>query len=424
MNQQSQDSGELIELRRRLHQRPEPAWREYCTTNIIVEELEKRNVDEIFVGTDALEIESRFDVPCDEQLQDWHDRARQNEVREDVLEMTAGGNTGVVGVVRNGDGPIVGIRVDIDGLKIDESTSESHRPVAEGYHSQHHGFMHACAHDANTTIGIGILDTIQSSDFQGTLKVFFQPASEVEGGGKAMAESPHIDDVDYLIMVNTGMGYSTGELVAGVDEIHAIERRQVGFSGESAHAGRSPNKGRNAIQAVATATENIYAIPRHADGMTRVNVGIVSGGTASNVIAEQAVIEVDLRGETTSLLDFICDRADNVIEGAAIIHSCEFTSETIGQAPSSYSDEELVDRFESIFREHPQVTTVHRRESFGTGDDGAWLMNAVRDRGGKATHIINGANLASDHHTSSFEIDEQSLAIGVNALTTGLESID
>lgn len=424
MTTESIPESELRDLRRRLHRRPEPAWREFYTTSLIVDELERRGVEDVFVGAEAIELEERLGVPNPEQLRDWHDRARRNGAREDILERTEGGKTGVVATVRCGDGPIVGIRVDIDGLRMEESVAETHRPAVEEFRSEHGGYMHACAHDANTAMGIGLLESIRNSDFGGTLKVFFQPASEIEGGGKPMSKTAHLDDVEYLIVLNTGMGYPSGELVAGIDDMYAIERLRVEFTGESSHAGKTPNAGRNAIQAMATATENLYAVPRHADGATRVNVGTVQAGSATNVIAERAVLEADIRGETSAVLDFVRDRTDHVLEGAAHIHECDVELETIGKAPSADSDDELVETFFEAFEASPAVASARRRDSFGTGEDAAWFMNAVSDAGGLATHVIVGTDLAGRHHTPTFDIDERSLSTGVGALVEALEAIE
>lgn len=66
--------------------------------------------------------------------------------------------------------------------------------------------MHACGHDANTTMKIGLVEAVRDSEFNGTLKVFFQPTSEIEGGGKPISEIAHLEDVEYMIMLNMGMG--------------------------------------------------------------------------------------------------------------------------------------------------------------------------------------------------------------------------
>ncbi len=414
-----------VRIRRRLHRYPEPYWREFHTTSIVVEELERLGIDEIHVGPNALDVESRLGVPGEETLEEWRVRAEREGARTDVIEATEGGKTGVVGVVRCGEGPTVGLRVDIDGLLQRESSDESHRPAAEGFRSERAGLMHACGHDANTAIGIGALGAVADSAFEGTFKTFFQPASEIEGGGKPMANGPHIDDVDALLVVNVGFDYSTGEVVAGVDDMYAIERFRAEFTGESSHAAKAPEAGRNAIQAMTTAVGELYAIPRHSGGPTRVNVGTIEAGQTTNVIADGAVIEAEVRGETTALLRSMQERAEDALEGGARIHGCDVATETIGEAPSADSDEELTDRVYRALGDVDGVTSRIRNATFGTGEDAAWLMNAVSERnGGQATHVIVGAETPSGHHTPTFDIDERSIEIGIDAVARTAVAID
>lgn len=410
-------------LRRRLHRHPEPFWREFYTTSLIVEALERLAVDEIYVGSEALAVDERLGVPNEDALAQWRERAKQAGAREDVLASTEGGATGVVACVGDGPGPTVGLRVDIDGLAQDESAAETHRPAAEGYRSNHEGMMHACGHDANTAIGIGALARVLEGGFGGTFKVFFQPASEIEGGGRPMAMGPHAADLDALFVVNVGFDHPTGEVVAGVDGMYAIERFRAEFHGESAHAAKEPNAGRNAIQAMTAAVGDLYAIPRHADGPTRVNVGIVEGGRATNLIADEVMIEGEVRGETTALRQSMWERAERVLEGGARMHDCEVTTETIGQAPSADSDDRLADLVYDVLDDVEGVTAPVRGAPFGTGEDATWLMHAARDTGGTATHIIVGTDHPSGHHTPTFDIDEASIDIGASVVARAARAV-
>ena len=222
---------DLVELRRDLHRHPEPAWREFYTTARIVEELEERDLDALYVGREALAETDRVGVPEDDELDEWMARARAAGAREDVLERLEGGYTGAVAVAERGEGPTVALRVDIDGLPIDESGVDDHHPAAEGFRSEHEGYMHACGHDAHAAIGIGVLDAVLDSDFAGTLKVFFQPGEERIVGGEPMANSGHLDDVDYLLAVHVGLDHPTGEVVAGIDGFLAVSQFEAEFVG-------------------------------------------------------------------------------------------------------------------------------------------------------------------------------------------------
>jgi aminobenzoyl-glutamate utilization protein A len=413
-----------VAVRRRLHRRPEPFWREFHTTSIIVEELRRTDVDEIHVGRDALAVDERLGVPEEATLESWRERAERAGADEDVLEATAGGATGVVARADRGDGPTVGLRVDIDGLAQTEATTGDHRPAAAEFRSEHDGLMHACGHDANAAIGVAALERVLDSDFGGTFVLFFQPASEIEGGGRPMARGPHASDLDCLFVVNVGFDHPTGEVVAGVDGMYAIERFRAEFLGESAHAAVDPQAGRNAVQAMTTAVSDLYAIPRHADGSTRVNVGTVEGGRATNLVADRVTIEGEVRGETTALREWMWKRAERVLESGARVHGCDVRRETIGQAPSADSDGSLADLVYGVLADVDAVTTPVRRAPFGTGEDAAWLMHAARNDGGTATHLIVGTDHPSGHHTPTFDVDEASLTIGSEVVARAVRAVD
>jgi aminobenzoyl-glutamate utilization protein A len=411
---------DLVELRRDLHRHPEPAWREFYTTSRIVDELERIGVDEVHVGREVLADGERMSVPDDGTLAEWLEQARAAGARGDVLEATEGGYTGAVAVLERGDGPTVGLRVDIDALPRRESADPEHAPAAEGFRSEHEGAMHACGHDAHATIGLGVLERVAESDFRGTFKVFFQPSEEVVGGGKAVAESGHLDDVDSLFAVHVGLDHPTGEIVAGIDGFLAVEHIEAAFTGHPGHAGARPEEGRNAVQALAAAVQNLYAVPRHSDGATRVNAGIVEGGTATNIIPEEAHLEAEVRGETTELMEYMSDRAREVLAGAADMHGCEVEIERVGGAPSATSDDALVDLVYEEASDVDGVDSLVRRDDLGGSEDATYLMQHVQDRGGEAAYVGVGTDHPGGHHTSTFDVDEDSLPIGVETLTRAI----
>ncbi|UPV73336.1 amidohydrolase [Halorussus limi] len=422
MSQQA-ERDRLVEIRRDLHRHPEPAWREFYTTARIVEELERIGVDDLYVGPDAIAEDARMAVPDDEELDEWYEQAHETGADEDVLRQLEGGYTGAVAVLERGDGPTVGLRVDIDGLLREESTDDDHEPAAEGFRSEHEGAMHACGHDAHATIGLGVVEAIKDSDFEGTLKVFFQPGEEMIAGGKSMAESDHLADVDYLLAAHVGLDHPTGEVVAGLDGFLAVSHFRAEFSGEPAHAGGEPNEGENAVQAMATAVQNLYAIPRHEDGATRVNAGQVGGGTATNIIPEEAFVEGEVRGETTELKDYMKERAERVLESAAEMHGCEVDITTNGEAPSAESDEELVSVVGDVAGETAGVENVVHRDELGGSEDATYLMRAVQQNGGKAAYVGVGTDHPGGHHTATFDVDEDSLAVGIDVLAGAIRDI-
>ena len=414
---------DLVDLRRDLHRHPEPAWCEFYTTARIVAALRERDLDALYVGPEVLAVDERMSVPDDDTLSTWRDRAREAGADPDVLSTLAGGTTGAVAVAERGDGPTVALRVDIDGLPIEEADGDGHAPAVEGFRSEHEGYMHACGHDAHATIGVGALDAVLDSGFEGTLKVVFQPAEERVAGGAPVAESGRLDDVDYLLATHVGLDHPTGEVVAGVDGFLAVSGFEAEFTGAPSHAGGHPEAGRNAVQAMAAAIQNMYAVPRHNDGPTRVNAGVVEGGTATNVVPERARIGGEVRGGTTELMEYMWDETGRAVEAAAAMHDCEVRRERISRAPSAESDQGLVDVVADAAADVDGVESLLERDTLGGSEDATYLMRRVQNNGGLAAYVGVGTDHPGGHHTATFDVDEASLSVGTDVLAGAVESL-
>ena len=404
------------DLRRDLHQHPEPAWCEFYTTARIVDELETRKIDDLLYGPAIHAADARPNVPDADTLAEWRQRACEAGADDAVLDRIDEGFTGAVAVVERGAGPTVALRVDIDALPITEADNDDHHPARGGFRSTNEGFMHACGHDAHATIGLGVLDRVLDSDFAGTFKLIFQPAEETISGGKPIAESGVVDDVDHLLALHIGLDHPSGEVVAGIDEFLAVRQFEATFRGESAHAGARPGDGDNAVQAMAAAIQNLYSIPRHSAGGTRVNAGRVGGGTASNIVPETAFIEGEVRGETTELMEYMWEHAEGVLEGAATMHDCGVDIERLGDAPSAHSDAALVSVVDRVARHTAGVERVIKGDSLGGSEDATYLMGRVQDLGGTAAYVGVGTDHPGGHHTPMFDVQERDIGVGIDLI--------
>ena len=413
---------DLVEFRRDLHRHPEPAWCEFYTTARIVTALRERELDAIHLG-ESIHGGDRRNVPSEETQAEWRDRALAAGADGDVIEEIGDAYTGAVAVAERGDGPVVGLRVDIDALPITEADDDDHVPATEGFRSDNEGYMHACGHDAHATFGLGAIDRVLDSEFDGTLKVFFQPGEEQIVGAEPMVASGLLDDVDYLFAAHVGLDHPTGEVIGGMGGFLAVSHFRGDFSGEPSHAGGHPEQGRNAVQAAATAIQNLYAIPRHADGATRVNAGIVGGGTATNIVPEEAFVEGEVRGETTELMEYTDEKAERVLQSAADMHDVDVETTRLGRAPSAQSDEALVDLVTDVAGETDGVDSVVRRDELGGSEDATFMMRAVQENGGLATYVGIGTSHPGGHHTGTFDVAEASLAVGVDVLAGAVEAV-
>ncbi|RDZ38200.1 amidohydrolase [Haloferax sp. Atlit-47N] len=413
----------LAELRRDLHRHPEPGWCEFRTTARLVEELRAIGVDELAVGADAYDPADRMAVPSDDRLDEWYERALDRGTDPELLEPLRGGTTGCVAVLDRGEGPTVGLRVDIDGLFIEESADAGHDPAAEGFRSETGETMHACGHDTHMTWGLATLEAVKESDFSGRLVVFFQPAEEVSGGGAPMAKSEYAAGIDYFFAVHVGLDHPTGEVVAGIEKPLAMCHIDAEIEGTTAHAGKAPEAGANAIHALGTAIESVYGIPRHSDGMTRVNVGRVEGGTASNVIADEVEAVAEARGETTELMEYAKSELRRRFEKAAELHGCEATVDVVSESPRADSDPELVEAVADAAETVEGVDRVVQTADFGASEDATFLMERVQRDGGLACYSIVGTDHPTSHHTATFDVDERSLETGVDVITRSILSV-
>jgi aminobenzoyl-glutamate utilization protein A len=415
-------SRSLTEIRRDLHQYPEEGWTEFRTTALVAEEMDEHGFD-LHLGEDAVDPDERLGVPSEDKLAAALERARDLGAPEEYLDQMDG-ISGLVAVKQYGDGPTVGVRVDMDALARQEAMDDDHRPARDGFASEHPGEMHACAHDGHTAIGLGIAREIEENGgFDGTLKLFFQPAEEGGRGGKPMSETALLDDVDHMLALHLGLGEETGTVVAGYDRPLSNAKLDVTFYGEPAHAGGEPHAGKNTAQALGAAIQNLYSIPRHGDGKTRINVGQVHSPNAQNVISEEARLRVEVRGGTADLNEYMLGKARTVVEHAAGMHECTHDESLYGKTTTFDCDESMVEAVEDAAEGVEGVTNLKERKEFGGSEDASFLIRRVQEQGGDATYIGIGASNTAGHHTAYFDIDEESLDIGVGVTCETLRSL-
>jgi len=102
----------------------------------------------------------------------------------------------------------------------------------------------------------------------------------------------------------------------------ATQKFDAIIKGKPSHAGGRPEEGNNALLAASTAVLNLYAIPRHSEGYTRINVGKLTAGTGRNVICADAHLLVETRGETTELDEHMYEKAIKVLNSSAVMYDC------------------------------------------------------------------------------------------------------
>lgn len=409
----------LTEIRRSVHRFPETGWLEMRTSALIAKELTQMGY-EVITGRGACAEAARMGVPDEKTTREHLARVLAYGCEEDFLtEDMREGFTGVVGVLRCGDGPTVALRFDIDALGMQECKDDAHRPARAGFASVNPGMMHACGHDAHAAIGLGTAKVLSEMKDQlhGTVKLLFQPGEEGARGAKAMVAAGHLDDVDVFIgshVAPTG-SLDDGDVTPGTYGSLATTKYDVTFRGLASHAGGFPEKGKNALLAAASAVLALHAIPRHSAGESRINVGTLRAGTGRNVVPDEAVMQVEVRGETTEVNEFMARAAEDVCRGAAAMQGCRVEIRKMGEAEGQHSDEALLARIGEVVRRdlpHLTVSSVENAKNWGS-EDISMMMNRVQARGGQATYMRVMTPMASAQHTVRFDLDERVLVTSV-----------
>ena len=409
---------ELIQLRRDFHRYPETSWLEMRTSAKIAEYLTELGM-EVLTGKDVCREEARIGVPDPDILERHFSQVKEQGAPARFLtEELEQGYTGVVGILRCGEGPTVALRFDIDALPMEEAEDLEHRPFREGFSSQNPGMMHACGHDCHAAIGLGtarILSALRDQ-LHGTVKFLFQPGEEGTKGAYAMVENGHLDGVDYFAGTHVAPDdkEDDGDITPGTYGSLATCKYNVFFHGQAAHAGGFPEEGKNAVLAAAHAAVGLSGIARHSQGISRVNVGVIRGGSNSNVVADEAMISMEVRGETDEINQYMDRRAKEICQAAAMMEECSCEMRLMGRAPSQVSSPELIDRISNLVRNHLpqyQVSSNPNAKNWGSEDIG-FMMNRVQEQGGQAVYMRTMTKMASPQHTVRFDVDEDVLVKG------------
>jgi len=408
----------VIGYRRDFHQYAESGWTEFRTSSLIARRLADLGY-KVMVGTDIISKEDRMGLPDEAVLAKHWQRAMEQGGDPEFLLKMKGGFTGVVGILQNGNGPVKALRFDIDALDIEEADNTDHLPVREGFASINTGAMHACGHDFHGATGLGVAEIlIKNRDLiKGTVKLIFQPAEEGVRGAKSMVAAGILDDVTVLFGHHVNPSWEVGEISSGLSDYIATKKFDVTFHGKPAHAGASPQAGANAMVAAATAILNLYAISRHKGGETRINIGKMTAGSGRNIICDKAHLVMETRGATTEISDYMYDKAQKIIQHAALMHDCTSEIVFMGEAQSGKSDPELMDFVEKTAIEIGNYKLIDIHKSGGS-EDFTYMMGKVQSNGGKAVNIGVGAGrLGGGAHAHDFDVKEETLEYAVLLMT-------
>lgn len=414
----------LVDRRRDLHRHPESGWTEFRTASLVISRLQELGFAVEF-GRDVMVENERMGVPGEEVLSACQERALSEGANSELVKKMAGGCTGVVATLDTGrPGKTVALRFDMDCNDVTEAADDKHRPNREGFASLHKGCMHACGHDGHTSVGLGVAEVLAKlqDKLAGKIKLIFQPAEEGVRGARAMAAKGVTDDVDFLIGSHFMMP-KIGFLAYDVQNFLATSKLNVDFKGVAAHAGGAPEQGKNALLAAAAAALNLHAITRHSGGSSRINVGVLRAGTGRNVVPAQGHMEIETRGATTEINDFIRERAEQVIKGAAMMYDTEVNITPMGSAPGGNNSPELAEKIRQAAQRLELFDNLTDTYDMCGSEDFMYFMERMQKQGKQAAYIIIGASLAAINHNDRFDFDEHAMVLAVSLLSAAVADL-
>lgn len=414
---------QLIADRRHLHAHPEEGWCEFETTWFIVQRLKALGL-EWKAGIDVIEPSAVMGRNADlvEKAKKW---ALEHGVPADFLGHL-GGYTGAMAVLNTGrPGPVTGIRVDIDCLPIEESNDPAHEANAGNYRSVYPGFSHACGHDGHTAVGLAAARWLSENREKlcGTVKILFQPAEEGVRGAAAMAAKGIVDDVNWFAGAHIGCSARLGQVGVSHFGYLATTKFDLRYHGLAAAAG-SPEKGRSALMCGAATCMSLGSLPGHSQGITRVQIGRFESGTGRNIIAENAFMQLEVRGESTEINDYMAANVEMTVKGLAAAYGVDYELTRMGEAVTYRGDEEAVSIVKEVAAQVPGVDSVVDMNAKIGSEDCTMLIRRVQEHGGKAVFFYYGCNHPG-HHRGDFCIqDETSLPIGFGCFVGFIQRIN
>jgi len=375
---------QLVDWRRRLHQKPELGFQEKLTADFV-----------------------------SQKLQEWG-----------IEHQTGIAQTGIVATIRghNSTQKVLAIRADMDALPIQELNEVP-------YCSQHDGVMHACGHDGHTAIGLGTAYYLQQNrdTFGGTVKIIFQPAEEGPGGAKPMIEAgvlknPDVDAIIGLHLWNNlplgTIGVRAGALMA------AVELFRCTVFGKGGH-GAMPHQTIDSIVVAAqiiNALQTIVARNVNPIDSAVVTVGELHAGTAENVIADTAWMRGTVRYFNPELKSLFHQRVEQIIAGICQSHGARYDLDYWSLYPPVINDATIAELVRSVAQEvvETPVGVVPECQTMG-GEDMSYFLQEVPG----CYFFLGSANpekgLAYPHHHPRFDFDETVLAMGVEMFVRCVE---
>ena len=292
------------------------------------------------------------------------------------------GGTGVVGVFKNGDGPTILVRTDMDALPVAEQTGVPYasKVRVRDKAGNEVGVMHACGHDVHMSYWVGTARTLTTlkDRWAGTLVFIAQPAEEIGAGAKAMLADGLFEKFpkpDYALALHAEprlpagvIAYSEGLALANVDSV------DITVKGKGGH-GAAPH---GTIDPVVLAARIVLDLQTIASREVNpvdpvvVTVGSIHGGTKHNIIPNEVHLQLTVRTTKDSVRDHVLKAIDRIAKAAAVGARAPEPTVVVNldeYTPSTYNDVELTRRSMGVLREVLGDENVQLRDPIMGGED-------------------------------------------------------
>jgi amidohydrolase len=330
-----------------------------------------------------------------------------------------------IGEVRDGAGPVVALRADLDALPV---TDEKNVP----YRSTMRSTCHACGHDAHTAILVGaglyLARLAATGELPGRVRLVFQPAEEVPGGALDVLAAGGIASVDRIFALHCDprldvgrIGLRSGPITAACDKI------AVRVAGPGGHTAR-PHLTADLVYALGKiVTELPAALSRRVDPRSSLSLvwGRVSAGSAANAIPDDGIAEGTVRclddEAWHAAPDLLKALIDSVASAYGVLAELSYQRNVPPTVNEPVSVQMLTDAVEHVLG--PDAASP-APQSLG-GEDFAWYLESIPGALARLGTRGPGATGDLDLHQGTFDIDERAIEIGVKVMVaTALRALD
>jgi len=369
------------------------------------------------------------------------------EVARDVGRYPDAGRPfhGVVARLRNGDGPTVLLRTDLDALPISEETGLDYasRVVVEDEAGREVGVMHACGHDVHMTVFLGAAELLagRRDGWSGTLLMVGQPAEERGSGAQALLDDGLYDrfgtpDAALALHVSPFLeagtvGVVSGYALASVDSVD-ITVRGIGGHGAMPDAAKDPIV---VASRIVLALQTIVSREISPLEPAVVTVGSIHGGTKHNIIPDEVRLQLTVRAFDPTVRRHLLDAIDRVCRGVAMSAGIPEELAPVVDVddeettPATYNEPRLTALVEEVFAGTLGADHVVRVEPITAGEDFSryslddrsvpatifWLGTVGPDE--MARHRDEGVRLPPIHSSRFAPLPEPTIRTGVRAMT-------